>query len=217
MIKKSTLDFLKGLGANNNREWFKAHRADYDRARADFELFLGCLISLVAKFDPPVGRLAPEDCMFRIYRDTRFSRDKTPYKTNFGAVLSPGGNRMSPAGYYVHIEPGSCMAGGGIYHPDPEVLYRVRQKIDREFTAFRKIITGKSFTKYFDGIHGDALVNVPRGFDKESPAADYLKFKDLYSMALFSNKEALADDFTVEVAKRFRAVKKLNDFFRDAM
>jgi uncharacterized protein (TIGR02453 family) len=217
MIQKSTLDFLKNIKAHNNREWFNEHRADYDRARANVEDFLLYLISLAAKFDSSVEHLMPGDCMFRIYRDTRFARDKTPYKTNFGAVLSPEGNKMKPAGYYMHIEPGGSMAGGGIYHPDPAVLYRVRQKIDREFSAFKGIITRKSFRQYFDGIYGDTLVNVPRGFSKDSPAADYLRFKDLYSMALFTDAEVLAADFAKELAKRFKAVKELNDFFRDAM
>ncbi|PKL38929.1 MAG: TIGR02453 family protein [Spirochaetae bacterium HGW-Spirochaetae-1] len=217
MIQKSTLNFLKNLGKNNNREWFTAHKEEYNKSRADMEEFLMYLISLVAGFDKSIEHLMPGDCMFRIYRDTRFARDKTPYKTNFGAVLSPQGNKMKPAGYYIHIEPGSCMAGGGIYHPEPAELYKVRQKIEREFPAFSAIITKKSFTKYFDGIHGDSLVNVPRGFAKDSPAAEFLKFKDLYSMALFTDREVLAPDFAKEVAKRFKAVKELNDFFRDAM
>ncbi|MBN1496827.1 MAG: DUF2461 domain-containing protein [Spirochaetes bacterium] len=217
MIQKSTLDFLKRLRSNNNREWFNAHKPEYEKARSNFGDFVMYLISLVAKFDPAVAHLMPGDCMFRIYRDTRFSRDKTPYKTNFGAVLSPGGNRMKPAGYYLHIEPGCCMAGGGIYHPEPAALYRVRQKIDREFAAFRSIIAGKTFTRYFDGIEGEALVNVPRGFDRNSPAAEYLKFKDLYTMAMFTDAQVLAENFATECAKRFRAVKDLNDFFRDAI
>jgi len=215
MIEKSTLDFLKNLRKNNNREWFTAHKSEYNKARANIEGFLMYLISLVAKFDASIEHLMPGDCMFRIYRDTRFAKDKTPYKTNFGAVLSPEGNKMKPAGYYMHIEPGNCMAGGGIYRPEPEVLYKVRKKIEREFSTFNAIITKKSFTKYFDGIYGETLVNVPRGFAKDSPAAEYLKFKDLYSMASFTDHEVLAADFVRELAKRFRAVKELNDFFRD--
>jgi uncharacterized protein (TIGR02453 family) len=216
MIQKSTLDFLKNLNAHNNREWFSSHKADYENARANVEDFLLYLISLVEKFDKSVAKLEPGDCMFRIYRDTRFSRDKTPYKTNFGAVLSPEGNKMSPAGYYMHIEPGSSMAGGGIYHPDPAVLYRVRQKIERDLASFRSIITKKSFVKYFDGINGDKLVNVPRGFARDNPAAEYLKFKDLYSMSPFTDSEVIRADFAKELAKRYRAIKSLNDFFRNA-
>src|SRR3989304_4261485 len=134
MLKKSTLTFLKKLKKNNNREWFNANKHLYDDARYDFEVFVFDLIQNISVFDESVSGLEPKDCLFRIYRDVRFSKDKAPYKQNFGAVIQIGGRKSSKSGYYIHLEPGGKnMLASGIYMPMPDKLSSVRNHVAENF------------------------------------------------------------------------------------
>jgi len=178
MIKKSTYDFLVSLKQNNSREWFQANNSWYNEAKSDFEQFVTDLIADISKFDPQIGIVKPKDCIFRIFRDVRFSKDKSPYKTNFGAYIVPGGKKSGMAGYYFHISPEECFLAGGIWHPDPETLKKLRKEIYENIDEFLAILNDQEFSKYFDQIYGEKLVNPPAGYPADFPHIDLLKFKD---------------------------------------
>lgn len=191
MIQATTLKFLKDLKKNNEKTWFEAHRKQYEEARADFGEFIQQLIDRQAKKDPSIANLKAKECMFRINRDIRFSKDKSPYKTNFGASINKGGKKSIFGGYYFHLEPGKSFAGGGMWMPMPPELKKVRQEIEYCFDEFKQITGSKKFKSVYDGLYTgeeSKLSKVPQGFDKESPAAEYLKFKSF--IALHDLKDA---------------------------
>src|SRR5215467_2809578 len=168
---QSTLQFLKNLKKNNNKPWFDSHRDQYDQAREDFSNFVQELIDRQSKNDPSIGSLKAKDCIFRINRDIRFSKDKTPYKTNMGASINRGGKKSIFAGYYFHCEPGESFVGGGIWMPMPPELKKVRQEVDYCFDEFKKILISKKFKTVYGDLHkGDdmRLSKVPQGFEKDS-------------------------------------------------
>lgn len=214
MLHKSTIDFLKKLKKNNNREWFNTNKKLYEDAKYDFEVFLFELIQKIADYDSSIGMLEPKDCMFRIYKDVRFSKDKLPYKTNLGASINAGG-RKAPgvAGYYVHISPDEYFIGSGLYYPEPEKLADVRNRIAADFKSFKKIVTNKDFVKFYKKLwDGHSLKTAPKGFDKEHPAMEYLKLKSFIAGHTVKEEKVLSKNYPDYVAKVFKAVKPLNDF-----
>src|SRR6188768_1481751 len=142
MLQPSTLKFLKSLNKNNNKPWFEEHKVDYQDAKADFESVVQQILDGLYKVEPELVGLQVKDCTFRIYKDVRFAKDKTPYKTNMGASFSPGGKKTPRPGYYFHLEPGgNTFAGGGMWMPEAAVLKKVRQEIDYNFEEFQQIIS----------------------------------------------------------------------------
>jgi len=174
---KIILEFLNALEVNNNRNWFKSNEDGFRLARTEFENFIEEMISVLRKIDEDVVNVNAKDCIFRIYKDVRFSKDKNPYKTNFGAFIAGGGRKSKYAGYYIHIEPGKSFVGGGIYMPEPEILKKIRVQIFHNANALKKILTGSDFEKYFNGIYGEKLKTVPKGFPKDFKDIDLLKHK----------------------------------------
>jgi uncharacterized protein (TIGR02453 family) len=218
MIATSTLAFLRKLSHNNNRDWFNAHKNEYLAAKADVEGLAMQLVAGVREFDASIGALEPKDCMFRIYRDARFSYDKSPYKTNLGIVVQRGGKKTSYACYYAHVEPNNCFLSGGIYMPDPPTLKALRQSIDVNYEEFLEIIADKNFKKYFSAIVDEnKLVKTPQGFDKNSPVAEYLKQKDFYVIRGVSDEELCSKAYVKHALQAFKALKPLNDFFNEAL
>jgi uncharacterized protein (TIGR02453 family) len=218
MLSPTTLTFLRKLSRNNNREWFTAHKDEYLVAKSDVERLAMELVAGVRAFDGSIGELEPKDCMFRIYRDARFSRDKSPYKTNLGIVVQRGGKKSLYACYYAHIEPGSCFLSGGVYMPDPPTLKALRRSIDVNAEEFLEIIAEKNFRKYFSALAGEnKLVKVPQGFDKNSPVAEYLKYKDFYVMRSVTEEALCSKAYVQQTLQAFKALKPLNDFFNAAM
>jgi len=219
MLHKSTIDFLKKLKKNNNREWFNKNKHLYENAKYDFEVFLLELIQKISEYDESISGLEPKDVMFRIYKDVRFSKDKSPYKTNFGASINPGGRKAhDSAGYYVHISPAECFLGSGLYYPAPERLAEVRNKIALDYVAFKKIVTNKHFVNYFKQLWKDhSLKKAPKGFDMDHPAMRYLKLKSFVAGYTVKEEKALSKGFADYAAKIFRTVKPLNDFLNKAM
>lgn len=217
MLQISTLDFLKKLKKNNTREWFKANKQLYEDARFDFEKFAGDLIDVITKFDTSLMGLDPKDCMFRIYRDMRFSKDKSPYKTNFGAVLYKGGKNSPYAGYYFHLSPGECFYAGGMYMPTPGQLQNLRQGVYERFDEFKKILENKEFKKYFAGIEGDKLKTVPRGFPKDHPSSDFLKFKGYIAYHEVDDDKVLSKSIFEYSSKVFKAMKQWIDFLNSCL
>ncbi|HTR30187.1 MAG TPA: DUF2461 domain-containing protein [Puia sp.] len=180
MLKTSTLKFLKDLKKNNNKTWFEKNKLVYLDARDDAEQFVAQLIEGLGKADPDVKSLQAKDCTYRIYRDIRFSSDKTPYKVHMGAFLNKGGKKAPTAGYYFHIQPGGkSMAGGGLWMPMPPELNKVRQEIDYNFSEWAKITNDRKFKKHFpEGLDREEILSrPPKGYDPENPAIDFLKLK----------------------------------------
>ena len=180
MLKESTLKFLKRLKRNNNKPWFDKNRAAYDEAKSDFESFIQSVIDQHSKNDVDLKELVARRCIFRINRDIRFSKDKSPYKTNFGASMDRGGRKSGLAGYYFHLEPGRSFVGGGIWMPDPAVVKKIRQEIDYCFDEFNAIMKSKKFKSTFGELYTGEdvkLSRVPQGFEKDNPAGEYLRFK----------------------------------------
>ncbi|MDA3910403.1 MAG: DUF2461 domain-containing protein [Bacteroidales bacterium] len=189
MELKGILKYLEKLKANNTREWFNENKSEYTDAKASFEVFTEMLINEISGFDKSVAGVDAKACMFRIFRDVRFSNNKAPYKTNFGAFIASGGRKSQLAGYYVHMEPGASFLGGGIYMPPADNLRLIRKRIFDNPNAFREIINNKEFKKYFDGIYGEKLKTAPRGFPKNWEYIELLNHKH-YAVA-----HLVKDDF----------------------
>ncbi len=218
MLHKSTIDFLKKLKKNNNREWFNTNKKLYEDAKYDFEIFIFEMIQKIAEFDESVSGLEPKDCMFRIYKDVRFSKDKSPYKTNLGASINKGGRKMPYAGYYVHISPGECFLASGLYMPMPDKLLLVRNKIAARSKEFLKIVESKDFKKYFGKLwEGDSLKTAPKGFEKDHPMVHYLKMKSFIGDHIVTADKALTKNYTDYAAKVLKVIKPLNDFLNEAI
>ena len=145
MLQPSTQAFLKNLAKNNNREWFDEHRKEYDVAKKDYEQYVEKMLEELCKEEESFKGQKAKDCIFRIFRDVRFSKDKSPYKANFGAVFSKGGKKHMGAGYYVHIEPRKNFIGGGIWQPEGDMLKKIRQEIDYNLEEFQGILKNKNF------------------------------------------------------------------------
>ncbi|MBC7511147.1 MAG: DUF2461 domain-containing protein [Ferruginibacter sp.] len=219
MLQSSTIRFLKDLQNNNNKPWFDEHRKIYEAAKADLQTMVAQLIPAIGAFDEPVGTLQVKDCTFRINRDVRFSKNKSPYKNNMAAYFSRGGKKASVAGYYFHCEPGKSYAAGGFYSPLPPELNKIRQEIDYNFEEFKKIITGKTFKKYFkDGVDGiESLIRPPKGYDENNAAIHYLKMKHFIVSKPFTDAELQKKNLVKEVAKVFETMKPMIDFLNRAV
>ena len=217
-LSSSTLKFLKDLTKNNRRDWFKDHKAEFEKARDEFAQLVYELAEGVAGFDREVKRVLNHKKtvkVFRIYRDVRFSKDKSPYKTNFGGVIGPGSMESGNPGYYLHITPGESFAGGGLHMPDPKTLARIRASIDKEASSLRKVLNDKNFKRYFKGLDDyDSLKTVPRGFDKNHPAADLLKHKSFTAGKHFTDNQVTKPAFIKETLKSFKALQPLINYLR---
>jgi uncharacterized protein (TIGR02453 family) len=177
MLQPSTLQFLTDLKNNNDKVWFDANRKRYETAKKDFEQFIGDMLQGLTVLDPGYASQKAKDCTFRIFRDVRFSKDKSPYKANFGAALSPNGKKVHGAGFYFHLEPGQSFIGGGVWMPEGPVLKAIRQEIDYNFEDFKKMLQAPSFKKWFKTVDGERLKTVPQGYSADNPAIEYLKLK----------------------------------------
>jgi uncharacterized protein (TIGR02453 family) len=216
-IKKSTLDFLTAIKCNNNREWFIGNRPMYLEAKDNFETFVQNIINEIILFEPIMKGLEAKSCVFRINRDIRFSNDKSPYKSHFGAFIVQGGKQNGDkfAGYYFHIEPGKSIMAGGAYTPPSPWLSAIREKISENPDEFIKIINTKDFIKYFGTIDGEKLKTAPKGYPKDHPQLELLKFKSYLVVNEASDKMVLSNEFFNHVIKVFKAMKPLNDFLNE--
>lgn len=221
MISKKTLTFLKKLKENNNKAWFQDHKEEFDNEYVAFKVYVQELAEAIATFDPRVKQALGDKKtikLFRIYRDVRFSKDKRPYKQNFGASIAPHGMSAGHAGYYLHIEPGNSFIAGGIHMPDPATLQRIREYIEKHEKGLRDILKQPAFTKTF-GILADydTLKTVPRGFAKDHPAADLLRHKSFLVSKDVSDSAVTAKNFTKEFVKVAKAIEPLNSYLAKAV
>ncbi len=221
MITPTTLSFLKTLKKNNNKEWFDAHRKNYDIVKENFETFVQALLDKMILFDEDLQELRAKECIFRINRDIRFSKNKTPYKVNRSAYFSRGGKKSIYAGYYVHIQPGgNSFAGGGLWMPESNELKKLRQEIDYCLPEFKKIISSPAFKKQYGALEREesqVLVNVPKGYDKENPAAEFLKMKSFVATRSFTDEEVISPKFAEKVSASFKVLMPLIKFMNRSM
>lgn len=212
MIKKNVFDFLKKLEKNNNREWFNTNKNLYSTAYADMLEVIERLIPRVAVFDADIKNLEANKCMFRIYRDVRFSKDKSPYKLNFGGFLVKGGRNSGNAGYYLHIENNNSFIAGGIHMPPAPKLKKIRQEIYFHIDEFKAIIEDRKNIKLFNAISGDKLKRPPKDFDPDFPDIDLLKYKSYGFVHNITNEQCLNPDFEDYVLKMFRQLSPMVKF-----
>ncbi|HEV3324069.1 MAG TPA: DUF2461 domain-containing protein [Puia sp.] len=219
MLRASTLKFLKDLKKNNNKPWFEKNKSLYLDAKEDAEHFVEQLIEGFGKSDTDISALLLKDCTYRIYRDVRFSGDKTPYKTHMGAYLNKGGKKMPTAGYYFHLEPGRSMTGGGLWMPMAPELGKVRQEIDYNYAAWTKILGDRRFKKFFpDGLEqGEILSRPPKGYDAENPAIGFLKLKSFVVLHKLTDEQVLSRSLLKEVLNTFEAMKEFVHFLNRSL
>ncbi|MDX5443615.1 MAG: DUF2461 domain-containing protein [Hymenobacteraceae bacterium] len=217
-IEKPTIQFLADLVENNNREWFEQNKKRYDVARKDFLNFVDALIPGIAGFDEAAKDQKAKDTVFRIYRDIRFSNDKTPYKNHFGSYIAEGGRKSIKPGYYLHISPGNkSFIAGGLWMPPAPELKAARQEIDYNWEEFKGIIEDPSFKKLFNGVEGEKLKTTPKGYDADNPAIEMLRYKSWNVSHTFTDKEVTSDDFLEKCLEIFEAMKPFNDFLKRAI
>ncbi len=210
------ISFLKQLSENNNREWFSENKEKYEASKDAFVDLITFLHKEIAVFDDDIRMLKPRECMFRIYRDVRFSKDKSPYKTNFGAYFNKSGKKVQNAGYYFHIEPDNCFLSGGIYMPPPPLIKTIRQEIFYNYDELKKIISVKKFKEYFGDITGDRLKKLPPEFPKDFAGAEYLKLKDFYVLHYYNPDNYKESELIKYATGVYREMKPLNDFLNRA-
>ena len=208
------LRFLSELKVNNNREWFAENKAWYDQVRTGFEQMCKELIAEIATFDEAIKHVEVKECVFRIYRDTRFSHDKTPYKTHFGVyIASEGGRKSQHAGYYLHLDPTGCFLSTGVWCPDTTVLKALRQSVYDNIDELNEIRNNPEFSQYFTGFfEEDKLKTVPRGFPKDFPEAELLKLKHYLVDHPLDDTILHAPDFVTQVAHIAKCAYPFNRF-----
>jgi uncharacterized protein (TIGR02453 family) len=218
-ISIELLAFLKDLKANNNKEWFTANKTRYEAAKTEFETFITDLFARVAVFDPSIGHLKAKQCIFRIYRDVRFSKDKSPYKSHFGAHISIAPKKSeihTRSGYYIHVEPGDSMLAGGAYLPQGDWLKGIRQEIDYNGADLVKILENADFKKTFGELEGEKLARMPKGYPEDHTYIELLKMKSFLATHKVTDAELAKANFVETAAEVFKTLKPLGDFLNRA-
>lgn len=215
VLTKTNLQFLKDLKTNNNRDWFNDHKEEYLKQHQNTIDFADSLLELLNKHDnieTPTGKKS----LFRIYRDVRFSKDKSPYKTNWAGGFKRATQNLR-GGYYFHIEDNCAFVGGGFWSPNKEDLQRIREDIVTDSSELRKVINSKSFKSTFGKLEGEQLKTCPKGFDKEHPDLDLLRYKQFIISKKFSNKEVLSPDFAKMVNDTFKKMRPFFDYMSESI
>ncbi len=216
MLNPETLEFFRELRENNHKEWFDQNRKRYENVKKDYHRLVGELLHKMQKFDPSLGHLQIKDCTFRINRDIRFSKDKTPYKTHLSIIMSPHGKKMEYASYYVHLdEAAGSFAGGGIYMPGSEALKKIRAEISAFPEDLEEILASEDFSQTYNGLDKDEkfrLTRPPKGFQADHPAIELLKYKSFTASRTLPEKWLSDPRGIDEVVEILKKVKPLNDF-----
>lgn len=218
MIHASTLEFLSDLSGNNNREWFEANKKRYEASKKDVTAFVNELISGIITLDGNLAGLEAKDCMFRIFRDVRFSANKAPYKSNMGAWMARGGRKSLFAGYYLHLEPGGkSFLAGGSYMPAGPVLESIREAVDFQADEFLEIVQDADFLKMFGQLDGEKLKTAPKGFAKDHPMIEFLRHKSFTVSRSISDAEVLSPEFLETALETYAHMTVLNRFLNLAI
>jgi uncharacterized protein (TIGR02453 family) len=215
MNLKIVFQFLSNLRSNNNREWFKKNNDKYQNAKVEFADFIDALIPPLVDLDNDIDVESSKECIFRIFRDLRFSKNREPYKSNFGAFIAQGGRKSPNAGYYIHFEPDHSFIGGGVYMPQPKVLKAIRDEIFKNSDNYKKIIFNTNFKKYFPEIYGEKLKMAPRGFPKEFKDIELLKNKHFAVTYNVANSFWLENNLFENIIKVFKVQYTFNQFLNN--
>jgi uncharacterized protein (TIGR02453 family) len=215
IISKETFSFLNKIKLNNNKPWFEKNRSLYEKARAEYLAFMINLVEGIRKIES-IPEKEPAKYIHRIYRDIRFSKDKTPYKSHFSSIIQRGPESQK-CPLYIHIQPGKSMVGGGIWDPSTETLKKIRQEIDYNSAGLKKIINAKEFIKQFGEISGDKLSRPPKGYEADNPNIEFLKFKQLYIQRSLDDDLVLSKHLIPEILKSYKAALPFFTFFDVAM
>jgi uncharacterized protein (TIGR02453 family) len=210
-------EFLQNLSENNNREWFNANKTQYLIHQRSFEGFIQKTIPLIAEIDPGIGQIQAKDCIFRIYRDVRFSLNKEPYKTHFGAYISKNGRKSQMSGYYLHFQPGQSFFAAGAYQPQPNVLKEIRYEILENFDVFYSITQKPDFVRFFSGIEGEKLKTAPKDFPKAFPHIELLKYKSFEIIHKMADEVIYSNTIEQHLLKLVKAAKPYNMFFNSVI
>ena len=217
-IEKATIKFLSELAVNNNRDWFQTNKKSFDAAQANLVEFSGYLIGEIGKFDDAVIGIDPLSCVFRIYRDVRFAKDKSPYKTNLGTYISPGGRKSMQPGYYLHVHPGHSFIAGGKHIPHGPETLKIRNAIAANTDEFLKIVEKKSFRETFGEMRGDRLKSAPKGFDPDHKAVEFLKLKEFMAFQELPDDKVLTSaEFPKSLVHTLKEMYPLISFLRKSL
>jgi uncharacterized protein (TIGR02453 family) len=221
MLQNSTLKFLKDLKKNNHKPWFDANRKAFEAAKADYAALVSEVIKGLGKKDPFIAPLTAKECVFRINRDVRFSKNKDPYKTNMGMYLSRDGKKSLFSGYYFHLEPGGkSFAAGGLWMPETDVIKKVRQEIDYNWDEFSRIIQNKKFISVYKSLQreeGMALSREPKGYEKDNPAIEYIKLKSWVATTSFTDSQLTSNTLAKDIVAAFETLQPLILFLNRAI
>jgi uncharacterized protein (TIGR02453 family) len=211
-LTPKTLQFLRDLVENNNREWFHANRPRYDAAKAEVEALTGSLLRGIDTFQS-LPNTEVKDCIFRINRDIRFSKDKAPYKKNFAIAIGPGGRHSGRIDYYLHIQPGDeSFLGAGMWQPTPQHLAKFRQEVDYNVDELKAIIEAPEFKAYFPEAAGESMKTTPKGYPADHPEIGLLRRKELFFIHRYTDKEVLKPGFADEVIRGCQLIKPYCDY-----
>ena len=218
MIDKPTLAFLKAIKKNNNKEWFDKNKEKYLFAKENVETLIDNVLKEIVSFDKRYSDLSAKKCTYRIYRDVRFSPNKTPYKNNLGASINIGGKKALNAGFYIHIEPGKSILAGGMWMPPGEQLKKIRQEIDYNGKKFHKILNDASFKKYYGTLSQSyALKTTPKGYAKDHPDIDLLRLTSFIVVHSFTDAMVMKKSFAKDLGKGIKIMKPLIDFINTSL
>ncbi len=220
MLTKESLQFLDDLKRNNNREWFQENKKRYEVFKKDYHQLVSDFLDVMKPLDPSLELLEVKNCTFRINRDIRFSKDKSPYKAHLGIWMSGGTKGLNRAGYYVHIEKGASFIAGGFYSPEAEDLKKVRKEIAFFYDDLQEILNDKNFKKEFESLdinENNSLKSMPRGYEKDHPAIEFLKLKSFTATQVYNVSEVTEKDFVKKMSQKLIALKPLNEFINRAL
>lgn len=214
---KAILEFLAELKENNNKEWFDKNRSRYQENKQKMLFMTELFNTEISKFDPDIPLTDPKECLFRIFRDVRFSNDKTPYKTNMGSFIAKGGRKSIWPGYYFHLEPGASFVGGGLYMPPADVLKAIRTEINDNGDELSEILNGKSFKKFFPELFDDQLKTAPKGYPTDHKHIDLLKYKSYAVGANLTDELVTGPDFISYTIEAFKELHLANRYLSEAI
>lgn len=214
---KEVLNFLSELKENNNKEWFDQNRNRYEVSRKKILFLTELIVHEIAQFDPEIGIQDPKNCVFRIFRDVRFATDKTPYKTNMGSFIAKGGRKSISAGYYIHIEPGASFVGGGSYCPPADALKAFRTEIFDHPDDFKELIYKDSFKKLYPEMYDDKLKTAPKGFPKDFPDVDLLKYKSYAFTSRMDDSVVIGEGYVGKIVSAMKELYPVNRFLNTAL
>ena len=215
MVQPTTIEFLKELKSNNSKSWFDQNRKRYDKMKSDYISLAGRILEQMKDIDPSLDMVTAKDCIFRINRDVRFSADKSPYKTNLGIALHPGGKKFNLAAYYLHIEPGQSFIGGGLWMPEAPLLSKVRKEIHYFYHDLVDILNNPLYKKTFGSLDvedGQKLTRPPKGYEAEDPAIEFLKLKSFTASTPLPDEMLTSDKLVSHIIDTFTILKPLIGF-----